>query len=230
VHTVKEKNSGGKRMKKTLTLFIMLLALFALAQPVQAKPIKNVIVETEYYDDIEELKFPQVKHAGTPKLTRKINKDFKDYIEKAAAMRKQNEEAGRKYGYKPDFQTEFEVKYNTDGKLSVLMSSYIFTGGAHGSTVVESYNYDLKEKQRVYLTDILQTPGQQEKVKQYVYTYAKARPEIFYPDLKKEDIPLDEKTAFFYTDNGIALVFQQYEIAPYVSGNQVIKIPMKVYS
>ncbi|SNZ02475.1 Protein of unknown function [Terribacillus aidingensis] len=217
-------------MKKIIIGFLFLCAFSVSAHLVGAEPVKNVIVETEYYDDIEELKFPQVKHAGTPKLTRKINKDFKDYIEKAAAMRKQNEEAGRKYGYKPDFQTEFEVKYNTDGKLSILMSSYIFTGGAHGSTVVESYNYDLMEKQRVYLTDILQTPGQQEKVKQYVYTYAKARPEIFYPDLKKEDIPLDEKTAFFYTDNGIALVFQQYDIAPYVSGNQVIKIPKKVYS
>ena len=217
-------------MKKAIVMFALLLAFSALTHPVQAQPKKNVIVETEYYDGIEELKYPQVKHAGTPKLTRLINKDFKAYIEKAAAARKENIEAGKKYNYDPDFQTDFEVKYNTDRKLSILMSSYIFTGGAHGSTAVESYNYDLKEKKRVYLTDILQTPSQVKKVQHYVFTYAKARPEIFYPDLKKEDIHLNENTAFFFTDEGIALVFQQYDIAPYVSGNQVIKIPKKIYN
>lgn len=217
-------------MKKALILIVLVLAFSALMQPVQAQPKKNVIVETEYYDDIEELKYPQVKHAGTPKLTRMINKDFQAYIEKAAAARKENIEAGKKYKYDPDFQTDFEVKYNTDRKLSILMSSYIFTGGAHGSTAVESFNFDLKEKKRVYLTDILQTPSQLKKVQHYVFTYAKARPEIFYPDLKKEDIRLNENTAFFFTDEGIALVFQQYDIAPYVSGNQVIKIPKKIYS
>ncbi|MFP7477134.1 DUF3298 and DUF4163 domain-containing protein [Terribacillus saccharophilus] len=217
-------------MKKAIILFVLVLAFSVLVHPVQAQPKKNVIVETEYYDDVEELKYPQVKHAGTPKLTRRINKDFKAYIEKAAIARKENIEAGKKYNFDPDFQTDFEVKYNTDRKLSILTSSYIFTGGAHGSTAVESFNYDLKEKKRVYLTDILQTPSQLKKVQHYVFTYAKARPEIFYPDLKKEDIHLNENTAFFFTDEGIAIVFQQYDIAPYVSGNQVIKIPKKIYS
>lgn len=217
-------------MKKAMIGFVFVLAFSVFTQSIQAQPTKNVIVETEYYDDIEELKYPQVKQAGTPKVTRMINKDFRSYIEKAAEARKENIEAGNKYDYDPDFQTDLEVKYNSDHLLSILMSSYIFTGGAHGSTAVESFNYDLQAKKRIFLTDILQTPNQLKKVQHYVFTYAKARPEIFYPDLKAEDVQLNEKTAFFFTDDGIALVFQQYDIAPYVSGNQVIKIPRKIYS
>lgn len=217
-------------MKKVMIMLVFVLAFSVFIQPVQALPTKNVIVETEYYNDIDELKYPQVRHAGTPKVTRMINDDFKAYIEKAAEARQENIEAGKKYDYVPDYQTDFEVKYNSDNLLSILMSSYIFTGGAHGSTAVESFNYDLKDKKRIYLTDILQTPSQLKKVQHYVFTYAKARPEIFYPDLKKEDIHLNENTAFFFTDDGIALVFQQYDIAPYVSGNQVIKIPEKIYN
>ncbi|SDC45157.1 Protein of unknown function [Terribacillus halophilus] len=217
-------------MKKVMIMLVFVLVFSVFIQPVQALPTKNVIVETEYYNDIDELKYPQVRHAGTPKVTRMINDDFKAYIEKAAEARQENIEAGKKYDYAPDYQTDFEVKYNSDHLLSILMSSYIFTGGAHGSTAVESFNYDLKDKKRIYLTDILQTPSQLKKVQHYVFTYAKARPEIFYPDLKKEDIHLNENTAFFFTDDGIALVFQQYDIAPYVSGNQVIKIPEKIYN
>ncbi|MFP7493153.1 DUF3298 and DUF4163 domain-containing protein [Terribacillus saccharophilus] len=217
-------------MKKAMVVLVLLLAFSCCIEPAQAQPTKNVIVESEYYDGVEELKYPQVKHAGTPKITRMINQDFRAYIEKAAAARKENIEAGKKYHFDPDFQTEFDVKYNNDRKLSILMSSYIFTGGAHGSTSVESFNYDLKARERVFLTDILKTPSQLQKVQHYVFTYAKARPEIFYPDLKKEDIHLNKETAFFFTEDGIALVFQQYDIAPYVSGNQVINIPRKIYS
>jgi hypothetical protein len=158
-----------------------------------------------------------------------INNDFTNYIKKSYKAYKDNLEAAKKYGYEPQYQSDFDVKYNKNNKLSILTSDYIFTGGAHGNTVVQSFNYDLLKKKRVKLDDILTNQQKFAKVTDYVYQYAKSRPNIFYPDLKKEDVKINKNTAFFFTDDGIALVFQQYDIAPYVSGNQVIVIPSSVY-
>ncbi len=99
-----------------------------------------------------------------------------------------------------------------------------------GRTVIpQSFNYDIEEGKRVYLTDILTTDEQIKAVRDYVWEYAIERPDVFYPDLKKEDIKLTKDTAYYFTDEGITLVFQQYEIAPYVSGNQEIHTPTDVY-
>lgn len=65
------------------------------------------------------------------------------------------------------------------------MSKYIFSGGAHGNTTVESFNYNVETGKRVYLTDILTTDEQIKAVTDYVWEYAIERPEIFYQILKK---------------------------------------------
>ncbi|MGG3571621.1 DUF3298 and DUF4163 domain-containing protein [Bacillus gobiensis] len=220
--------------KKYVRVIVMVsILLFAASlsfhPKAEAHPRENVIVDTKYYKDIKELKYPQVRIVGNPSFERKINNDFTNYIKKSYKAYKDNLEAAKKYGYEPQYQSDFDVKYNKNNKLSILTSDYIFTGGAHGNTVVQSFNYDLLKKNRVKLDDILTNQQKFAKVTDYVYQYAKARPNIFYPDLKKEDVKINKNTAFFFTDDGIALVFQQYDIAPYVSGNQVIVIPSSVY-
>ncbi|ALC80641.1 MULTISPECIES: DUF3298 and DUF4163 domain-containing protein [Bacillus] len=219
-----------KYVRVVVMVSILLFAASLSFHPkAEANPRENVIVDTKYYKDIKELKYPQVRIVGNPSFERKINNDFTNYIKKSYKAYKDNLEAAKKYGYEPQYQSDFDVKYNKNNKLSILTSDYIFTGGAHGNTVVQSFNYDLLKKKRVKLDDILTNQQKFAKVTDYVYQYAKARPNIFYPDLKKEDVKINKNTAFFFTDDGIALVFQQYDIAPYVSGNQVIVIPSSVY-
>ncbi|MGX1079054.1 hypothetical protein RKD51_000191 [Bacillus sp. SLBN-57] len=47
--------------------------------------------------------------------------------------------------------------------------------------------------------------------------------------MKKKDIVLGKNTAFYYTNDGIAIVFQQYDVAPYAAGNPVVAVPKTVY-
>lgn len=229
------QNNGGGVMRKNYVRIIMMVSILLIAPSLsfhakaEANPRENVIVHTKYYKDIKELKYPQVSIASNQSLERKINNDFANYSKKSYRAYKDNLEAGKKYGYEPQYQSDFDVKYNKNAKLSILTSDYIFTGGAHGNTVVQSFNYDLVKKKRVKLNEILTDQQKFAEVTDYVYQYAKARPNIFYPDLKKEDVKIDKNTAFFFIDEGIALVFQQYDIGPYVSGNQVIVIPSSVY-
>jgi hypothetical protein len=195
-----------------------------------AETAKQTATVTEHlYKDNQNLKYPQVSDVENKKMEEKINRDFDKYIKEAYKAYKETQKQAEKYGFEGEYLTTYEVKYNKSPRLSILTSDYMFSGGAHGNTVVQSFNYDVEEGKRVYLTDILTTEEQLKKVQNYVWEYAIEKPDIFYPDLKKEDIQLTKDTAFYFTDEGIVLVFQQYEIAPYVSGNQEIAIPKEIF-
>ncbi|MFC4403276.1 DUF3298 and DUF4163 domain-containing protein [Gracilibacillus xinjiangensis] len=209
---------------------LVVLTVSASDFGVAAEAAKQTATVTEHlYKDKENLKYPQVSNVDNEKMEEKINRDFDKYIKEAYKAYKENLKQAEKYGFEGEYLTTYEVKYNKNPRLSIITSDYMFSGGAHGNTVVQSFNYDIEAGKRVYLTDILTTEEQLKKVQNYVWEYAIERPDIFYPDLKKEDIQLTKDTAFYFTDEGIVLVFQQYEIAPYVSGNQEIAIPKEVY-
>lgn len=207
---------------------ILCLCMGGVNLSVSAKS-QTALVTDELFKDMEQLKYPIVSEVDNEDMEIKINKDFEKYIKESYKELKENETQAEKYGFQGDYQTDYQVKYNTSPCLSIVTSNYIFSGGAHGNTTVQSFNYDIEVGKRVYLTDILTTDEQKKAVQDYVWEYAIERPDIFYPDLKKEDIKLTKDTAFYFTDEGITLVFQQYEIAPYVSGNQEIHTPTDVY-
>ncbi|WP_058308111.1 DUF3298 and DUF4163 domain-containing protein [Gracilibacillus massiliensis] len=215
-------------MKKWTSLVIMLCLFMGVSLPVAAET-QTTLVTDELFKDMEQLKYPIVSEVDDEDMEIKINKDFGKYIKESYKELKENEKQAEKYHFQGDYQTDYQVKYNTSPRLSILTSNYIFSGGAHGNTTVQAFNYNIEEGKRVYLTDILTTDEQIKSVRDYVWEYAIERPDIFYPDLKKEDIKLTKDTAFYFADEGITLVFQQYEIAPYVSGNQEIHIPKDVY-
>ncbi|OLG05226.1 hypothetical protein B4125_3298 [Bacillus paralicheniformis] len=81
----------------------------------------------------------------------------------------------------------------------------------------------------MYLSDILNTKSKMDKTKTYIYDYIQKHSDIFFPDVKKKDIVLGKNTAFYYTKDGIAIVFQQYDVAPYAAGNPVVAVPKTVY-
>ncbi|GAE94268.1 hypothetical protein JCM21714_3408 [Gracilibacillus boraciitolerans JCM 21714] len=216
-------------MKKMRTFIVFVCVYFTVASTVYAAESQTALVTDELYKDMEQLKYPKVSEVNNREMEVTINKNFHEYIKASYQELKENKKQANQHGFQADYQTAYEVKYNTTPRLSILTSNYIFSGGAHGNTIVQSLNYDIEAEKRVYLTDILTTEKQIKAVRDYVWEYAIERPDIFYPDLKKEDIKLTKDTAFYFVDDGIILVFQQYEIAPYVSGNQEIHIPAEVY-
>ncbi|MCY7837202.1 DUF3298 and DUF4163 domain-containing protein [Bacillus haynesii] len=215
-------------MLMTGVLFFALYSAAALPSAHAANE-KKPTVTSHTYKNIKALKYPQVSNVSTKSLQNKINKDFKHYIEQSYKDYVKNKKDGQQHGYQTDYQTSFEVKYRTGQKLSILTSNYVYSGGAHGNTAVRSFNYDLVSKKRVYLTDILNTKSKMDKTKTYIYNYIQKHRDIFFPDVKKKDIVLGKNTAFYYTKDGIAIVFQQYDVAPYAAGNPVVTVPKTVY-
>ncbi|ENH95910.1 hypothetical protein J416_13539 [Gracilibacillus halophilus YIM-C55.5] len=219
------------QMKSGVIIFItvMIASLFSSMVLASEKSQKTATVEPHDFKDIEELKYPQVSDMEENIMEEKINQAFDKYIRDSYKEYKDNIKMADEYDFVPDYQTDYEVKYNQFPYLSILTSNYIFSGGAHGNTTVRSFNFDASNGTWLSLTDILQDEEQLKAVRDYVWEYAIERPDIFYPDLKKEDVKLNANTAFYFTGEGITLVFQRYEIAPYVSGNQEIPIPEDIY-
>lgn len=117
----------------------------------------------------------------------------------------------------------FTVTYNTDNIVSLYTDNYMYTGGAHGSTIRESQNWDFRTARQIplqfffpnnpnYVQNILVQINR--KIEQdiengnniYFENYCCLTVEAF-------------KVNNYYLQNGnIVIFFQQYDIAPYSSG------------
>lgn len=158
---------------------------------------------------------------------RKSALELKEYAESELyEQAKQTYEFNKKNGYPImvyELVRECNITYNQNQLLSLYCDEYIFEGGAHGNTLRESQNWDLKIAQEIllpsfskgnpyYLIDILKQINNQiaEQIENGVGNYF---PE--YCQLVLETFNLEN---YYLTPRGIIIFFQQYDIAPYSSG------------
>ncbi|WLV25189.1 DUF4163 domain-containing protein [Aciduricibacillus chroicocephali] len=194
-----------------------------------------VKVSSKKYNKLNFLKYPQITMKNKS-VEQKINssllghakRSYGQYVEVMDQEQYDDWCMNESWCYY-DYDLSYKTKYNKKKKLSVLFNDYVYMGGAHGYNSVTSYNYNLSNGKRVKLNDILNTKTKRSKVRKYVYNYTKRHPDKFFPDLKLSDIKINNSTQFYYTDGGIYLVFQIYELTAYAYGNPAIKIPSSVY-
>ena len=124
---------------------------------------------------------------------------------------------------------EYNVTYNKDNKLSLYYDQYEFTGGAHGNTIRTSQTCDLRVGKQYalsyffpnnpyYILDILRNINNQ--IKQQIETGTNYYFDN-YCELVLETFNIEN---YYLTEKGIAIYFQQYDIAPYSSGIPVFYI------
>ncbi|WP_303983399.1 DUF3298 and DUF4163 domain-containing protein [Niallia circulans] len=232
-----------KRQTYILVPFIIMLILITFVQPISTVAIKSPnVVMTKQYKNIEKLKYPFLVSAPNNKAQNSVNKillqhikaSYNQYIKLMKEMEKLKKESICKESASAcqfEYITNYQVKYNQNNKLSILFSDYQFTGGAHGNTVITTYNFDLKSGKLLTLDDFLPSKEHYGKVTTYAIAYMKKHPEIFFADPEEfTDFKVTNETNFYLADNGIVLIFQQYEVAPYASGNPSIFIPPSVFS
>ncbi len=129
-----------------------------------------------------------------------------------------------------EVNVEYKVTYNENCILSLYFDRYEFTGGAHGTTKRNSDTWDLRKGIWMELTDFLPDNKnaakyiQAEIIGQIEEEIKKGNNIFFedYADLVKENF---NSRNFYLAKEGIAVYFQLYEIAPYVSGIQTFIIP-----
>lgn len=186
------------------------------------------------------IKYPQFENA--PELNKRIEnsilnnwKNFKSYSKKewddivALNMRGNSK--------LPPF--EYIVTFEVTGSkklASILLNSYVFSGGAHGNTNLISLNYDFNEKKYI---DIQQASGMN-----YNEISSICRNELYKKliDNNKTGLPPSEKDSmremintgafpqagnfeiFTIDGNKVYVLFEPYSVAPYSYGIQKIQI------
>ncbi|WAI88645.1 hypothetical protein SC65A3_02126 [Psychrobacter sp. SC65A.3] len=116
-------------------------------------------------------------------------------------------------GHINDFET-FEI------------SSYVFTGGAHGMPYSEYLVFDQKTKKQIKLADMLQS-GKKPQFKALAYNAYKDWVKTVDKDVKnyEKNWPFTLSDNVTLTDKGIDIRYQHYAIAPYAYGMPVLSIP-----
>lgn len=126
---------------------------------------------------------------------------------------------------------EGEVTYEDKNTLTIIISSYLFTGGAHGYQSNRFLNFDKRTGKELKNWQLFSDKKAFETLAEKTFR-------------KVEGIPLDgsinstgfmfEQDSFYlpenigFTKNGIKLLYNQYEVASYADGPVEITLPYKV--
>ncbi len=112
-----------------------------------------------------------------------------------------------------------------DGKvLSLAMSGYSYTGGAHPNFILAAASFDVASGRRIELTDIVTDLDALAKIAEEFYRREKAVAfeEGFDFD---PDWPFVLPSASALTAEGIYMAYMPYEVAPYAVGSAEFVIP-----
>lgn len=125
------------------------------------------------------------------------------------------------YYYVWNYDLSMNIILNSKNILSYCISDYNYTGGAHGSSTSNYYNISLKNSEILSLEDIFIANYEEklkEKILQSLITYfnVNTKQELDEFLFSYESVYLTNN--FYLTNVGICFVYNEYDIAPYVTG------------
>jgi len=207
-----------------------------------SKPLKQIKIKKENIKKDNELikidlKIPQIKGMANKELQAKLNKNFRDKIisfsNNLTKIAKKYSQDAQRYEfpiYPYQVSTDYQVHYNNDNLLSLTITYYEYTGGAHGSYIKEAFNINLRTGKEFSLSDLLgKNNDYQQTINNQVRDEIKEHQELYFADdTQNLKIPSQDSN-FYIQDNDLVIYFQVYEIAPYSTGTPEFKIPLKLF-
>ena len=127
------------------------------------------------------------------------------------------------------FETGFQTAYNSKEFLSIVLSHYQYTGGAHGNYFALGYNIDMKNGNVLSLKDIIK----KDSFDLLIYECEQAIMEKFEATslieagLFEDEIEIPDDQDFYIMPGILVLQFDPYEIGPYSMGEITAEIPFE---
>ncbi len=193
--------------------------------------------DTLKYDDKDmlhfSLKYPCLSETNPMYRIEGINKYYdeltsslyKTILSEYYIYAKQNYDINKERQFAPyQIIQEFDILYNKNDILSIILSVYEYLGGAHGNTIYSPGTWDLKSGKKLTIHDIFKNPKIDEniikEVERQVEENKKAGNNIYFDDvaslIRKEYNPDN----YNLTPKGLQILYPVYTIAPYVAGPQ----------
>lgn len=124
---------------------------------------------------------------------------------------------------KYEFLYVYRVTYNCRCITSLYTDQYSYLGGAHGNTVRDSHTWDFSTGNQLSLSDFFPDNPQFTEIifnaaEQQIAERQANQPSTFfdnYASLLRDNFNVN---SFYLSPGGIVIYYQQYEIAPYVTG------------
>jgi hypothetical protein len=196
------------------------------------------------------IKYPQIEILINRTAKNKINETIKKHIRtsyKYSLDLEQDEQDFRdefyedhgypvpedmEWMYNFTYDVHYRIKFNENNLLSILIYDSIYTGGAHGMSVVKSYNFNALTGDRIKLAQVATTSSAMQKMKNYVKVDLMNQDGRGQTDIFEEyidSIVIDNDRPFYFKGNGIVVKFTEYEVGPYSSGMPESYIPYSVF-
>ena len=158
-------------------------------------------------------------------LNKKFNNEAIDFLnenqEDVRQVFKERGDDGGNYQY----LNELYIERFDDKILSITSNCYEDRMGAHGSTVITGYNFDLETGKEIKFDKLIKD---KQKLKELLVDYLNEnhKDELmeYYEDTIDAYMNGESEISYTVTVEGINVVFQQYDIAPYAVG--IITVPI----
>lgn len=229
-------------MSKKLAWVLALAVVFAASPIAMANSYwqrmgKGLPNREQVYEYIYEYRSPQLEiDVSLPQLAGAVdlawqdqfNRRFLDFAtEFKAELREivdESEQAG--FGFRAPFEgiVQFDVKLNNGGLLSLVITVYTYTGGAHGMTTRDYINLDLTTGEPLQFWELFDSESELNRAAEVINAKVTAEPQWFF--IREFTADAFQATQDYYLESDRAVVcFGLYEIAPYVAGIQEFAVP-----
>lgn len=236
-------NTIPKILKKANILIVLLLVLVSCKKETTIN-FNEHSIETSS-DAIVALNYPKAE--GTKAIANRINQTLEKHIskqinlsEEPVADRTVDETVKRFNDAYNSFIKEFpdspqqweamidgEVTYRSPEIICIALNSYLDTGGAHGNTNVKFFNFNPNTGELFKMNDLVSDrEGLSAIIKTQLKTEIEANANepmenVFFGD----DFKMPESLG--YSDEGLIILYNPYEIASYAQGIIEFSIPFE---
>lgn len=224
--------------KKSFFLVLLSIILFSCVE--DKKVVFNEINLTTTENKIVEINIPEA--TGDKTIAQSINKSVLNVVnsnlrigdleESESLTTKElinlfNEEYE---SFKTDFpesaiewdsQIDGQVMYHSASVISIVITSYQNTGGAHGQLNITFLNFDVETGKALKNAELFaDMPGFKQLAKEYFNEEIADKKDMYF---EPDNFTLPANIGF--DDDGLFLIYNSYEIAPYSTGLTEIHIP-----
>lgn len=218
------------RSIKLLLITIVMLLFFSGCDDLELKNKKaksELEITTLEYEDKNDfaeysIKIPQITKGESEDIVYfnlTMQENMRYILENLSTAKDDGQIQSAYISYK-EYPNEFDI-------ISVGLLTSIYTGGAHSQNAFETYNINKKDNSLLTFDKLFNTGdieyfnmliNDRINSKTPIYNMRGMEIELF------EDYEIDIRNASFYFENdSIVFVFQEYEIGPYSSGMPVFK-------
>lgn len=153
--------------------------------------------------------------------------------ERAEAVQAWAKEQFRETGWEPYYcKIAFTPQRVDANVVSILLTTYEFTGGVHPNIQLQSASFDGKTGNIIALQDILADPSQAKTLQRMVLQELQKRSDMGsfldgYEDTVAQHFDLENalSASWYFTENEVVFYFSPYEIAPYNVGEIYVSFP-----